>query len=265
METNSTEEKEQAVITAESLRAGLTEKELKFCEAYLSNGFNGTQAALTAGYKRGPGIRQAAHQVMTKSDVRAYVTAMLKESAVTSEEVIEMISDLTKSSINNYMITRRQEHTPKIKVSLSVVIQRLRDQIDFEQEVYEATCADMDDDEKEAHATMIKRWENQIRRAEIELKRNPKATRIIDGETVLIEVAELDIVAMSRDKKLGRIKSFKQTKDGVQVETYPADAAIMNLAKIIGVAKDDGPNVSVTVNLAPGEAKTISKELESKV
>ena len=264
MEPNTQQTEEQAPVSSAALREALTPKERKFADAYLENGFNGTQAALSAGYKNGPGIRQTAHTILTKADVKAYITQSLRESAITSEEVKEMITDLSRGSLNNYMVTKHVEHTPKIKVSLLHVIQQLREQISFEQEVFAATCDSMTDDEKEAYHEMIKRWEGQITRSEIELKRNPTATRIVNGPTELVEVAELDVVALARDKKLGRIKSFKQTRDGVQVETYAADGAIAQLAKIVGVAPADQTNVSVTVHLAPGEAKAISGELENK-
>jgi len=60
----------------------------------------------------------------------------------------------------------------------------------------------------------------------MELERNPDAFRIIDGETVMVEHANLDLVKIMEEKERGVIKSFKHTKDGSQIELYATDVAL---------------------------------------
>jgi len=92
--------------------------------------------------------------------------------------------------------------------------------------------------ELEQHEKGQQQRRRQLIRYKLELENNPNAFRIVNGPTELIEQAELNIVAISRDKEKGKIKSFKQTKDGIQVELYPADAALTALARVYAMFTD---------------------------
>jgi hypothetical protein len=54
----------------------------------------------------------------------------------------------------------------------------------------------------------------------------------------MVETTEYDLVALAKDKDAGRIKSYKMTKDGPQIEFYPADAALRDVARIHGLFDD---------------------------
>lgn len=79
----------------------------------------------------------------------------------------------------------------------------------------------------------------KVLRYELELKRNPNATRIVLGDPVLIDVPELDMAKVVADKERGRIKSITPGQFGTKVELYSADAALTNLAKIHGLFEKD--------------------------
>lgn len=51
----------------------LTPKELLFCETYLSNGCNGAEAYIEAGYKSTKFARQEAYRLTTKPYIRKYL------------------------------------------------------------------------------------------------------------------------------------------------------------------------------------------------
>lgn len=81
--------------------ADLTSKQQAFCEAYVSNGFNGTQAAITAGYSQDTANRMASEN-MTKPVIAEYI-AKFKESAteralVTIEDVVRGLMEEAKGS-----------------------------------------------------------------------------------------------------------------------------------------------------------------------
>lgn len=57
---------------------GLTLKQRLFCENYLENGGNGTQAAKDAGYSESAAYNQA-HENLNKRDVQRYLKVRMKE------------------------------------------------------------------------------------------------------------------------------------------------------------------------------------------
>ena len=59
-------------------------------------------------------------------------------------------------------------------------------------------------------------------------------TLLVPGRPIVVEQADLDLVALARAKDEGRIKSFKHTKDGVSVEMYDALAANRDILKMDG-------------------------------
>jgi hypothetical protein len=83
----------------------------------------------------------------------------------------------------------------------------------------------------------------------VELARNSNATRTIDGEPTLSQVAELDLVELTQDKAAGRIKSVTEGKFGTSVELYPADAALRDLTKHHGLFEKDNTQRSITITI----------------
>lgn len=64
-------------ITIDLYKA-MTKKQQKFAEAYLSNGYNKKQAAISAGYSKN-GARVTGHQVLQNPNVKTYVDTILNE------------------------------------------------------------------------------------------------------------------------------------------------------------------------------------------
>lgn len=80
----------------------LTDKEEAFVLAYLTNGFNGAKAARTAGYSEG-NARQQAHELLTKTYIRARIDKHFKEMAMDAKEVIARLTDTARSSIEDFV------------------------------------------------------------------------------------------------------------------------------------------------------------------
>ena len=70
----------------------LTGKQKAFCEHYITNGFNATQAALSAGYKEKNAGQQGCENLV-KPEIAQYIYSFKKEAAkralVTTEDVAE--------------------------------------------------------------------------------------------------------------------------------------------------------------------------------
>lgn len=74
-----------------------------------------------------------------------------------------------------------------------------------------ATQADYTDKETQNHLAAQKYRLRTVIRHTLELKANPNATRIVNGDTVFIDHAELDMVKLAKAKESGRIKSISYT------------------------------------------------------
>ena len=66
----------------------LTPKELLFVNEYLTNGFNGTQAAITTGYSERTAKEQA-YEILTKPHIKEYIRNTLNEIIGTKKDVLE--------------------------------------------------------------------------------------------------------------------------------------------------------------------------------
>lgn len=75
----------------------LTPKRKAFCDAYLANGMNATQAALEAGYSERTAKSQGS-RLLTFVDVQDYIKerteALTKERIVSGDEVLAFLSDV---------------------------------------------------------------------------------------------------------------------------------------------------------------------------
>lgn len=223
-----------AKITTNEGGLPLRIKAKRFIEEYLKD-FNGTQAAIRAGYSAKT-AGEIACENLKKPQIKAAIAARLEELNMTEDEIKKRFSDIARTDLSEYMTKRMVPFTPQVKVPLAQVIQEQREYVSREEEF--CRRANLIGEDLEKALGNIANAQREILRLEIELERNPNAYRIVAGETIMVEEANLDLVKIINDKEKGKIKSIKHTKDGVQVEMYPADAALSNLARIRGMYVD---------------------------
>ncbi len=213
----------------------LNDKQKRFAEEYMIDS-NATAAAKRAGYSA-----KSAHVIgmenLRKPEIRAFIEKRLDESAMTKLEAIKLISDIAKSNLADYFITTMCEESELIEKPLKRVIQEAEAAIEFEIEF--ASLANYSPEEKESHLKDIKNRKRELIRMNLELKRNPKATRIEHGLSKIVEKVELDIKRLIEDKERGRIKSIAPTEHGLKVEMYSAEAALNTILKIHGAFLKD--------------------------
>ncbi|WP_353721923.1 terminase small subunit [Dyadobacter sp. 676] len=213
----------------------LSAKQLRFVDEYLVD-FNATAAAKRAGYSE----KTAAvigHENLRKPYISKHISEKVSALAMSSEEALIRISEFARSSLNEYFTIRQLPYTPKVEKRLAELIDDLRKEIEFEDKY--AAAAGLSDKELETHRSAQQDRKRQIVRYEIEFEQNPNATRIVDGPTQLIDVPELDMAKLVADKEKGKIKSITPTQFGTKVELYAADAALINIAKILGLFEKD--------------------------
>lgn len=73
----------------------LTPKQQLFCEAYLSNGFNGTQAAITAGYSQ-DNAKQQAVENLSKPYIRLFIDKSVDNMLANKKELTKQLIDEMK-------------------------------------------------------------------------------------------------------------------------------------------------------------------------
>lgn len=242
----------------------LTHKQAKFVTEYLID-FNGTRAARDSGFSKNCAA-EIAYEYLRKPHIKAEITKRLNEAELGAKETTKMIGDIAKGNLNQYMVVRKQEYIPRIKKKLSEMITELEETKALEIEY--AAKAGLDAEEMIEHEKEIKSLDRRILRFKLELKRNPKAFRMSDGEPVLIETADLDIAALSRDKEFAKIKSIKHTQHGVQVELQDAGAALTNMARIHSLFNDKldltTQGESLNKPMSQEEAKAFLEELKKE-
>lgn len=208
----------------------LRAKQEKFCNEYIKD-LNATQAAIRSGYSAHT-AGEMGYENLNKPQIAERIKELLKLNSLSGDQAEKLVSDIAMSSINDYMKVRLVEHTPKIIKGIKQLIKELREEMDFEEAV--ATEANYNVDELKQHKAEQSYRLRKLLRYKLTAKKNPAFTKIVDGETVLVERMELDIVKLSKDKERGRIKSLSFTEFGPKVELFAADAALRDVLKIHG-------------------------------
>lgn len=80
----------------------LTHKQQAFISAYLQC-FNAAEAARQAGCKDGPGIWQAAHRLLTNSEVSRAISERLSTQAMSAEECLARLAEQARGNIEDFI------------------------------------------------------------------------------------------------------------------------------------------------------------------
>lgn len=232
----------------------LTTKEQRFVEEYVKD-FNGTQAAIRAGYSKNS-ARVIASQNLTKLNIKSKIEELLKASSLGPEETKKLITDIATANVSNFFKKVKVQKSKLVRKGLQLLIDELRAEIDFEDDY--CMQVNLQKKELERHEKEQEQRRRQIIRYKLELKNNPKAFRIVNGPTELVDDVELDLVALADDKEGGRIKSLKNGKYGLEVDLLPADNMINAMARIHGMFIDKSEidltaNIDTVVKIGYGE------------
>lgn len=213
----------------------MTPKLKLFCNEYLID-LNATQAAIRAGYSKKT-ASSIGWENLRKPDAAKYIEENLDKRAMSAAETKKLLSDIARSCINDYLIIRKTEYTPKVEKSLKEIIKDAEEEMKFEAEY--AHAVGMNGDEFEEHLKMQEYRRRKLVRMRLELKRNPKTKMIVSGKPELVETTELDLAKLARDKESGRIKSYSVGANGVKIELFSAETALTNIARMHGLFEKD--------------------------
>lgn len=86
----------------------LSTKRRVFVEAYLANGFNGTQAAIAAGYS----VKRAAvtaSEILSDDLVKAYIEERMKQAQMSADEVLFRLGAIARGDMRELMMLSPEE------------------------------------------------------------------------------------------------------------------------------------------------------------
>lgn len=238
--------KKKAVKAKTKAIKPLSAVEKVFAEDYLTNGFNKAKAARTAGIKEHT-CREQGYQIYNRPKVKAYIEEVLKERIISSAENQKLISDTAQASLTDYYVPVPTIKRTKIVVGLQVLIDRIQAEHDLEEAI--ADESDLDEKQQDQLFADQQYRLGQIVRYKVELRLNPKATRIIDSEPELVDEMQLDINALVADREKGKVKSITYTPKGLKVEMYSALDAQDKIARMHGDYEKDNDQLKPVINI----------------
>lgn len=226
-------------------REQCSHSERVYCESYVISLSKSDAAIAMGSQSETPNV--IGWQVYQRPHVQGYINEMLDAATSSAKETLKLISDTQRANLSNYLVPVKKWHTPSVKKELAQLIRETRLYIQCEEDYCQAKgltekAFDKFEAELELYRDRILRWQ-------IELKYNPLATRIVDGEPIEVETMELDLVALSRDKERGVIKTFKHTPQGIHVEICDPDTSKEKMSKVHGLYEKDNTR-NINVNLA---------------
>ncbi len=214
----------------------LTAQQLRFVEELCVN-WNKAGAARRAGYTQ-DNAKQMAQKLWRDPRIKAAVAKRAEELTMATGEATVRMSSWGRASIADVYSLAVVAHTPRIEKPLVVVIEELQAEMQFEEQVTQQTTALLPeaaraDYEGRAFQEHLGR-QMQLIRYELELQRNPTATKWVNGPTVAREEAQLDLVKALKLEAAGLIKKITPTRYGIGVELYDAKDAVVQVLKLHG-------------------------------
>jgi phage terminase small subunit len=229
--------------TLEELLQALTADQLLWIDAYFKL-LNKYKASAYIGIPHAE-ARAHGNKMYRTAAVAEYICALMEDVVGDPAENIRLIQNIRDANISDYFIEVPRIKSNIINKPLGEIIDELKLQLDIENQYY-LDYADTDMEIAQA-LRRINTLKRQICKLELQLKQNPAATRVMAGPDYVTTEMELDLAKVAQDKEFGKIKSFKQTKDGYQIELYSAMDAANSLARIQGSFAKDNEQLRPTI------------------
>lgn len=121
---------------AKNPETGLTLNEENFCQEYINNGYNGTQAYLTVYDCEYSTANARAHQILSKPEAKAYIYNLQQEvfeqKAINAERIALRLAEIAFAEKNdpNYNATAQLKALDLLQKQLGLQNQKIQADID---------------------------------------------------------------------------------------------------------------------------------------
>lgn len=228
---------------------GFTVKQQRFIEEFCAVG-NATQAAIRAGYDPA-NARQMGYENLTKPYIRKAVDERLAQMAMPGEVALKQMGDIARTRLNDFMYTTPVQGYEQEEQYVTILINHARNAIKGV-EAFIGRNKLTKETRKPFDAKIARLYEQIADWEEMVERWGDDVTLIVPGRPVVHYVTRLDLPALARAKEEGRIKKFKETKDGVEVEMHAADGALRDILKIAGLYEKHNKQKKDTLLLTIG-------------
>lgn len=215
----------------------LTERRQRFIDEYILC-LNGTKAARLAGYAPGS-ARQEAYRLLTNADIRAAINERMKNVGMGADEAVKRMSNIASTRLNDYFVVQQVQGYEQQEYRLEEVVARKEGEIDFIRE-YMNREGLMTEEQQKPYLEKLAAVRLELLGYLLQLEEHgPDATILGPGKPVVVEQADLDLVALARADGEGLLKTFKHTKEGIHVELCDPAAALRDVLRIHGKYEKD--------------------------
>lgn len=244
-----------AAVAKKSTSKPLSAQQLRFVEE-LCVDWKKAAAARRAGYSEKT-AKQIANNLWRDERIKVAVAARAAELSVGTAEATAKLSSWARADIADLFTRHVVPHTPLVEKPLGQLIDELKAEMEFEQELAiraESLLKDFKTQKKfrkgvaAAHATR----QLQLMRYEMELERNPRATKWVPGATVAREEVQLDLAKALKSEASGLIKKTTPTRYGLGVELHDAKDAVDKLLKLQGAYAPEKHDLTTNGKDMPG-------------
>jgi hypothetical protein len=215
----------------------LNDLQLRFVEE-LCVDWKKAPAARRAGYSE-KSAKQIANRLWRDERIKAAVAVRAAELAMNNSEATARMSAWARASMSDVFTRELVPHSPLIEKKVALLLEELKEEIEFEQELAIRAEALIDDKKAQkkfrtgVHKKHVQR-QVLLMRYEMELERNPAATKWVHGPTVAKETVHLDLAKALSMEAGGLIKKVTPTRFGTSVELYDAKDATDKILKLLG-------------------------------
>lgn len=227
------------ILDVDQLAAAITDvKHLRWANYYLKR-LNKTQASRDLGIAE---VNASNYGVKcyNRPEVKAYIEYVLEQEIGVPDDNLRILRSMADTDLKQYMTERVLPQQDWIERPLKHLLQDLEIDLTAEQEyecMYAVTKLDVSQSLKRQKELTL-----NIVALKVEIrKKGPLAKRIVLGDTYLVKKQVLDLNKICADHENGKIKKYKETKDGIEVELYDAKDAAIQLLKIAGKYANEAP------------------------
>ncbi len=245
-------------------QAEITARRQRFVDEYVQC-LNGTKAARLAGYAPAS-ARQEAYRLLTNADIRAAINERMKNVGMGADEAVKRMSNIASTRLNDFFVIQQVQGYEQQEYRLEDMVARKEGEIDFIRE-YMNREGLMTEEQQKPYLEKMAALRLELLDYLLKLEEHGgDATILGAGKPIIIEHADLDLVALARADGEGLLKTFKHTKEGIHVELCDPAAALRDVLRIHGKYEKDNeqnaPKIMPEIRVYTGAPPLANSEKE---